>query len=185
MTVNYRMKIFGFPGLPNHPPNPGLLDMRLAVKWVKTNIQGFGGDLQRINLSGQSCGSAAVDYWAYSYPSDPLVAGLISHSGTALSFPTNSRNVAAEHWYNVSGKLGCGLSGDVLSCMRGKNASAILAATSSIRVPSSNPAREAPAFQPTVDNDTVFENYTARSEQGEFALIVSKPISRSSPRIPF
>ncbi|CAG7991560.1 unnamed protein product [Penicillium nalgiovense] len=28
VTVNYRMNIFGFPGLPGHPPNLGLLDQR-------------------------------------------------------------------------------------------------------------------------------------------------------------
>lgn len=44
VTVNSRMNIFGFPGLPGHPPNLGLLDQRLAVEWVKQNIHGFGGD---------------------------------------------------------------------------------------------------------------------------------------------
>jgi carboxylesterase type B len=173
VTVNYRMNIFGFPGLPGHPPNLGLLDQRLAVEWVKQHIRGFGGDPDRITISGQSCGSASVDYWAYAYQSMPLVAGLISHSGTALSFPTNNRTTAASHWYTVSAQLGCGSSGDVLSCMRKQNASAILAAASAVKVPTTNPARKAPAFQPTVDGVTVFENYTLLSQQGKFARIVS------------
>ena len=173
VTVNYRMNIFGFPGLPGHPPNLGLLDQRLAVEWVKQNIHGFGGDPNRITISGQSCGSASVDYWAYAYQSEPLVTGLISHSGTALSFPTNNRTTAAEHWYTVSAQLGCGSSGDVLPCMRKQNASAILAAASAVKVPTTNPARKSPAFQPTVDDVTVFENYTLLSQQGKFARIVS------------
>lgn len=173
VTVNYRMNIFGFPGLPGHPPNLGLLDQRLAVEWVKQNIRGFGGDPNRITISGQSCGSASVDYWAYAYQSEPLVTGLISHSGTALSFPTNNRTTAAEHWYTVSAQLGCGSSGDVLPCMRKQNASAILAAASAVKVPTTNPARKSPAFQPTVDDVTVFENYTLLSQQGKFARIVS------------
>ncbi|KAI2710215.1 hypothetical protein CBS147332_5916 [Penicillium roqueforti] len=171
VTVNYRMNIFGFPGLPGHPPNLGLLDQRLAVEWVKQNIRGFGGDPNRITISGQSCGSASVDYWAYAYQSEPLVTGLISHSGTALSFPTNNRTTAAEHWYTVSAQLGCGSSGDVLPCMRKQNASAILAAASAVKVPTTNPARKSPAFQPTVDDVTVFENYTLLSQQGKFARI--------------
>ncbi|CAI7638883.1 unnamed protein product [Penicillium crustosum] len=171
VTVNSRMNIFGFPGLPGNPPNLGLLDQRLAVEWVKQNINGFGGDPSRITISGQSCGSASVDYWAYAYHSEPLVAGLISHSGTALSFPTNNRTTAAKHWYTVSAQLGCGSSGDVLPCMRKQNATAILAAASAVKVPTTNPARKSPAFQPTVDNVTVFENYTLLSQQGKFARI--------------
>lgn len=167
------MNIFGFPGLPGHPPNLGLLDQRLAVEWVKQNIRAFGGDPERIIISGQSCGSASVDYWAYAYQSDPLVAGLISHSGTALSFPTNNKTTAAQHWYTVSAQLGCGSSGNVLSCMRQQNATAILTAASAVKVPTTNPARKAPAFQPTVDGVTVFENYTLLSQQGKFARIVS------------
>ncbi|CAI7650016.1 unnamed protein product [Penicillium palitans] len=151
VTVNSRMNIFGFPGLPGHPPNLGLLDQRLAVEW--------------------SCGSASVDYWAYAYQSEPLVAGLISHSGTALSFPTNNRTTAAKHWYTVSAQLGCGSSGDVLPCMRKQNATAILAAASAVKVPTTNPARKSPAFQPTVDYVTVFDNYTLLSQQGKFARI--------------
>lgn len=118
VTVNSRMNIFGFPGLPGHPPNLGLLDQRLVVEWVKQNIHGFGSDANRITISGQSCGSASVDYWAYAYHSEPIVAGLISHSGTALSFPTNNRRTAAKNRYTVSAQLGCGSSGDVLPCMR-------------------------------------------------------------------
>ncbi|KAJ5381800.1 CAZyme family CE10 [Penicillium cataractarum] len=142
-----------------------------GLEWVKQNIRGFGGDPERIVISGQSCGSASVDYWAYAYQSEPLVAGLISHSGTALSFPTNNKTTAAQHWYTVSAQLGCGSSGDVLSCMRQQNATAILTAASAVKVPTTNPARKAPAFQPTVDGITVFENYTLLSQQGKFARI--------------
>ncbi|KAJ5773031.1 CAZyme family CE10 [Penicillium paradoxum] len=171
VTANYRMNIFGFPGLPNNPPNLGLMDQRLAVEWVKANIKGFGGDPDRIVISGQSCGSASVDYWAFAHETDPLVAGIISHSGTALSFPTNNQTTASEHWYTVSEKLGCGSSGDVLPCMREQTATDVLTAASSVKVPVTNPARKAPAFQPTVDGSTVFEDYTLLSEQGRFARI--------------
>lgn len=102
-----------------------------------------------------------------------LVADLISHSGTALSFPTNNRTTVAKHWYTVSAQLGCGSSEDVLSFMRKQNAGAILAAASALKVPTTNPARKSPAFQPTVENVTVFENYTLLSQQGKFARIVN------------
>ncbi|OGE50273.1 hypothetical protein PENARI_c017G12199 [Penicillium arizonense] len=173
ITANYRMNIFGFPGIPNESPNPGLQDQRLAVEWVKKNIHGFGGDPDRITISGQSCGSASVDYWAYAYRDEPLVSGLISHSGTALSFPVNSAEVAASHWFNASAKAGCTSEseGDVLACMRRQDVDTIRDAAASVKVPTTNPARKAPAFQPTVDGVTVFGNYTALSAEGKFARI--------------
>ncbi|KAL1983798.1 hypothetical protein VTN96DRAFT_9884 [Rasamsonia emersonii] len=171
VTANYRMNIFGFPGIPGQPPNPGLLDQRMAVEWVRDNIKAFGGDPNRITISGQSCGSASVDYWAYAYQSDPIVAGMISHSGTVFSFPVNTPDEAAQHWYNASELLGCGSSGDVLPCMRQKSAEDIKAAAAQVKVPNTNPARKAPAFQPTIDNVTIFENYTTLSASGQFARV--------------
>jgi cholinesterase len=172
VTVNYRMNIFGFPGIPGQP-NPGLLDQRMAVEWVRDNIRSFGGDPNRITISGQSCGSASVDYWGYAYQSDPIVAGLISHSGTVFSFPVNSPDQAAKNWNTAAEFVGCGSSSDVLACMRQQNASSIKAAAAQVKVPTTNPARKAPPFQPTVDNVTVFDNYTALSNQGKFAPLVS------------
>jgi carboxylesterase type B len=173
------MNIFGFPGIPNEPQNPGLQDQRLAVEWVKKNIHGFGGDPNRITISGQSCGSASVDYWAYAYRDKPLVSGLISHSGTALSFPVNSAEVAAGHWFNAAAEAGCTSESerDVLACMRRQDVGTIRDAAASVKVPTTNPARKAPAFQPTIDGVTVFGNYTALSAEGKFARIVSRLIS--------
>jgi carboxylesterase type B len=48
VTLNYRLSILGFPGNPVAPANLGLLDQRLAVEWVRDNIAGFGGDIDRI-----------------------------------------------------------------------------------------------------------------------------------------
>lgn len=172
VTINYRMNVFGFPGIPGQPPNPGLLDQRLAVEWVRDNIHAFGGDPSRITISGQSSGSASVDYWAYAYASDPIVAGLISHSGTAGSFPVNTPDLSAQYWYEISTLLGCGSSGDVLPCMRNQSAGSIKAAAAKIKVRSTNPARRAPAFQPTIDGVTIFSNYSSLSAEGRFARVV-------------
>jgi hypothetical protein len=46
-VASYRVNIFGFPGA---GPNVGLLDQRLAIEWVRDNIEGFGGDPNRITL---------------------------------------------------------------------------------------------------------------------------------------
>lgn len=121
VTVNYRLGIFGFSGAPGIEQNAGLRDQRSAVEWVKDNILGFGGDPDRIIIFGQSAGGAAVDYWAYAYQHDPIVAGMISHSGTALSYIPNTSEYSRSIYHNVSTTLGCGNgteSQDTLSCLR-------------------------------------------------------------------
>ena len=172
VTLNYRVNIFGFPGSPDVPQNPGLLDQRLAVEWIYNNIVGFGGDPSKITLFGQSAGGASVDYWSYAWRSDPLVHGLISESGTSQSFQPNSAAQSAVAFYNASILLNCSSTGpydpSILSCMRSKNTTAILAALAKVPAPPTH-ALPAPPFQPTVDNVTVFSNYTALASSGAFA----------------
>ncbi|KAE8374525.1 carboxylesterase [Aspergillus bertholletiae] len=171
VTATYRMNVFGFPGIPGKQSNYGLLDQRKAVEWVRDNIEAFGGDPTRITMSGQSCGSAAADYWAYAYCNDPVVAGLISHSGTADSFPVNSPKLSAQHWGELTSLMGC-KSGDVLGCMKRQNATALLTLSGKIRPPTgSSAARTQPAFQPTVDNITVFSDYKLLAKAGKFAAL--------------
>jgi carboxylesterase type B len=92
VTINYRLGVFGFLAhreltqeSPYHASgNYALLDQIAAVKWVKANIAGFGGDPTRITVSGQSAGASAVRNLLVS----PLAAGLfqraIAESGVSL-----------------------------------------------------------------------------------------------------
>lgn len=174
VTLNYRLNIFGFPGAPGGTQNLGLRDQRLAVEWVRDNIGSFGGNASQITIFGQSSGGVAVDYWSYAYPLDPIVSGMISHSGNAFSFPLNSPNVTTSNWYNVSEQLGCGSCGDTISCMRQKNWTDVEAA--SAKLPSTSggsPVRSVPPFYPSVDDEIVFSDYVSLSEQGKFAKVVS------------
>lgn len=105
---------------------------------------------------------------------DPAVAGLISHSGNVFSFDSNSAELAASNWYNVSRTLGCGASESTLSCMRSANITieAILAAAA--RVPTTGAgSRALPAFQITQDNRTVFPRpeYESRLASGALARV--------------
>jgi cholinesterase len=184
VTVNYRVNIFGFPGAPGETQNLGLLDQRLAVEWLHENAKSFGGDPDRITISGQSSGSLSVDLWSYAYTEEPLVAGMISHSGTVFSFQINSEELATRHWYNASALLGCGSSGDVMPCMRKKPAEDIKAAITAIPPPpNTSVARSQPVFQPTPDGKTVFEDYATLSEEGKFAPIV-RSLQGTRPLLP-
>lgn len=175
--LSYRLGILGFSGAPGLEQNAGLRDQRSAVEWVRDNIAVFGGDPSPIIIFGQSAGGSSVDYWAYTYKDDPIVAGHISHSGTAFSYVPNNVSYAEALWYNVSGTLGCGdrTATDpetVIACVRAQNVADILAAA--LKVPAL-PTQALPqaTFHPTVDNETVLSlgEYTARAKSGSFAKI--------------
>jgi len=67
VTVNHRLNAFGYlylaglPGLEENyaeSGNVGMLDLVLALQWVKENIEQFGGDPGRVCIFGQSGGGA-------------------------------------------------------------------------------------------------------------------------------
>jgi para-nitrobenzyl esterase len=62
VTINYRLGALGFLRVPEigAQGNQGLLDCVAALKWVRDNIRGFGGDPDHVTIFGESAGSAAV-----------------------------------------------------------------------------------------------------------------------------
>jgi para-nitrobenzyl esterase len=68
VNLNYRLGPLGFlahPALANESPmhssgNYGLMDQAMALRWVKNNIAGFGGDPDRITIFGESAGGTSV-----------------------------------------------------------------------------------------------------------------------------
>ena len=167
--LSYRLNIFGFSGAPGEVQNVGLLDQRKAIEWVRDNIAGFGGDPKRISIIGQSAGGAAVDFYSYAYKDDPIVAGLISHSGTALSFNPNTADFTRASFLSAAASLGCEGS-NAVTCMREKDFAAVLIASTAIK-PLPSVALIQPVFHPTVDNITIFDDYPTLAATGSFAKI--------------
>lgn len=61
VSINYRLGLFGFlSGDPELVFNVGLLDQRMALGWIQTNIQKFGGDRFRVSVIGQGAGAASI-----------------------------------------------------------------------------------------------------------------------------
>ena len=66
VTINHRINIFGHIKLESRDErfadsgNVGVLDIVLALKWVRDNINAFGGDPGNVTIFGQSGGAAKV-----------------------------------------------------------------------------------------------------------------------------
>ncbi len=61
VTISYRLNAFGF-FKPANAKNGHyeFRDQQLALKWVKANIKNFGGDPNRVTISGQSAGKTSI-----------------------------------------------------------------------------------------------------------------------------
>jgi para-nitrobenzyl esterase len=60
VTFNHRVGVEGYAQLPGAPANRGLLDQIAALRWVRENIAGFGGDPDRVTVFGESAGAGAI-----------------------------------------------------------------------------------------------------------------------------
>ncbi|RAK78856.1 chlorogenic acid esterase precursor [Aspergillus fijiensis CBS 313.89] len=174
VAVNYRNNIFGFPnaaGLAstNQNTNQGLLDQRLAVEWVRDNIASFGGDRSRMVLWGQSSGAASVDYFNFAWPADPIVHGLIMHSGSVFATGA-SKDVTHSNFTFVAEQLGCGgglAASEELACMRHNvSAEALVAFYENYTLGADAPALK---FTTIVDGVTKFGNFTERALEGNYS----------------
>ena len=80
VTVNHRLSLFGYLYLPGFPDsgNAGMLDLVLALQWVRDNIAAFGGDPGCVTLLGQSGGGAKIA----TLMAMPAAAGLFHRAAT-------------------------------------------------------------------------------------------------------
>ena len=88
VTVNYRVNTFGFlchPEItaenPDAPANFGHLDQQFGTRWVKRNIEAFGGDPENITIGGQSAGGMSVCAQVYCKENAGLFQKAIVMSG--------------------------------------------------------------------------------------------------------
>lgn len=80
VTVNHRLNLFGHLYLPGYPDagNAGMLDLVLALHWVRDNVAAFGGDPGCVTLLGQSGGGAKIA----TLMAMPVAAGLFHRAAT-------------------------------------------------------------------------------------------------------
>lgn len=138
VTINYRLGPLGFlshPLLSKESPhgvsgNYGLLDQIAALKWVKKNIQSFGGDPNRVTVFGESAGAASICNLMISPLAEGLFQQAISESGSfGDAYPVARENTvekAEKTGLDVAATLGCDKAENVLAAMQQKTADDIV-----------------------------------------------------------
>jgi len=108
VTVGYRLNVFGFLAHPElssegaFSANFGFLDQQFATRWVRDNIQAFGGDPDNITIGGQSAGGMSVSAQMSHKPNEGLFRRAFIMSGLfAQVYPGKfglcADQAAAEH----------------------------------------------------------------------------------------
>ncbi|KAF2258223.1 alpha/beta-hydrolase [Lojkania enalia] len=174
VTINYRVNIFGFPAaaaLDGRHHNVGLLDQRMAVEWVFNHIHAFGGNPTRMTLFGQSAGGSSTDFYSYAWYDDPLVDGFIIQSGavgnTQITYSDGTSNFSY-----VAEQVGCGSEDkdEEFRCMQKADAETILEVYETYSATENGGMSL--GFGASVDEETIFSNWTERRERG---LVANRP----------
>lgn len=169
VAPNYRTNVFGFssaPYLPLKSRNAGLLDQRMALQWVKDNIDRFGGDPSKVTLFGESAGAFSVDLLVSSYGKHPPFRAAIMQSGQSTYGPNAAPNndVGLASWKKLLPLLGC--NGDATSreayeCVQKANATQVKAALEKNNL----------SFPPVADNYTKMSSLIDVYKSGNIANI--------------
>jgi para-nitrobenzyl esterase len=98
VSVNHRLNIFGFLHLAEiggagweHSGNAGMLDIVAALRWVRDNIERFGGDPGNVTIFGESGGGGKVSVLLAMPAACGLFHRAIIQSGAAIRVSTRER----------------------------------------------------------------------------------------------
>ncbi len=165
VSFDYRLGPFGFfahPLLSRESDNGvsgnyGLLDEIQALKWVKENIQAFGGDPGRVTIFGESAGGRSVALLMVSPLSRGLFHRAIIESRAAFIPFYHLR----QSWYGrppmevlgrqVSQKLGCEQQANPLAALRAVKGEDILEACNATIPGAGLTGSQGNLFEPVVD----------------------------------
>ena len=116
VSVNYRVGVFGFmchPDMRAEDPdgycgNFGHRDQLAALKWINENISAFGGDPERVTISGQSAGSASCCALMNAPSAKGYFHAAILHSGDVFQPERDVTLEDAESWgVTLAARFGC------------------------------------------------------------------------------
>lgn len=171
VTVNYRLGAFGFlahpwlsaeagaEGGPAVSGNYGILDQIAALRWVRENIEAFGGDPENITVFGQSAGGMSVQTLLTTPLTRGLIARAVLQSCVGLSYDHDLRS-AEELGEQFASNAGVGS----LEAMRKLTPEQVFAAAGPI-IMAGFPKMELP-YTPIQDGWVLTEGYDAAMNAG-------------------
>jgi para-nitrobenzyl esterase len=131
VTVNYRLGLLGFlahPALDSEGHrfgNYGTMDIQAALRWVRQNISGFGGNPRNVTLGGQSAGASETGANVISPASAGLFDRAIFQSSPTSTFPPLS--LALSRGNGFAQAAGCpGDGASAAACLRRLSVAQIL-----------------------------------------------------------
>jgi para-nitrobenzyl esterase len=105
VSINHRLNILGYLDMSaygekyKHSANNSILDMKVALEWVRDNISNFGGDPGNVTIFGQSGGGAKVNTLMAMPSAKGLFHKAINESGaftTAMLDKQTTQTITAE-----------------------------------------------------------------------------------------
>ncbi|MCJ1312992.1 hypothetical protein MMC25_006668 [Agyrium rufum] len=123
-SMDYRLGMWGFLQTPQllveGSSNAGLLDQRLALRWIHENIAAFGGDPTRVTVWGESAGAQSIGLHLHSYGGrdDGLFQQAIMESGGPIGTSLQPLAYYSSPVENLTRTVGCYTSKDQLACLR-------------------------------------------------------------------
>ena len=172
VVIQYRLGPFGFltTGDSAAPGNFGMLDQVEALKWVKENIDNFGGDPSKVTIFGESAGATSVTLHLLSPLSEGLFHQAIAESGVDLSsFAIQPTTLGLRFANELAQNLDCTTSDHsaMIACMREKKGPEIQKASEKVNYPFTNVLM----WAPVVDKIFLFDTPRNLREKGEFKKV--------------
>lgn len=137
VASNYRLDVFGFLAgdlLKNEAAdgssgNYGLMDQTQSLKFMVATASAFGGNPNLITIFGESAGAGSVTDHLVSPQSAGLFQRAIMESGAFTPWSAQPYNISKTRLPQVLAESPCRASPTPLACLRGLNATAVLAAS--------------------------------------------------------
>lgn len=131
VSINYRLGVWGFLQSPQvlaeGSSNAGLLDQRMALRWIQENIGAFGGDPEQVTIWGESAGAQSIGLHLHSYGGrdDGLYSAAIMESGGPVGAFLAQLAYYAAPVENLTRTTGCYTSSNQLACLRNLSSAAL------------------------------------------------------------